>query len=86
MRRTWPVHEAETRFGELLEASLNDGPQVVSQRGVDTAVLVPIEQWRRLEKGSGPTLKDLLLAAPARSDALVPPRGAPRHRSPTAID
>ena len=50
MSKTWQVQEAKARFGELLEASLKEGPQIVTKRGVEAAVLVPIAQWRRLEK------------------------------------
>ncbi len=62
MNRIWQAHRARTHFGEFLEASLRDGPQVVTRRGVETAVLVSIEQWRRLERMTRPTLKDLLLS------------------------
>jgi len=40
----WPVHDAKARFSELLDRCLEDGPQVVSRRGVEAAVLVPIGQ------------------------------------------
>ncbi|MFM7547437.1 MAG: type II toxin-antitoxin system Phd/YefM family antitoxin [Cyanobacteriota bacterium] len=45
----WPVQHAKARFSELLDACQREGPQVVSRRGTETAVLVPIEQWRRLQ-------------------------------------
>ena len=48
MRRTWPVQEAKERFSEFLEASLTEGPQIVTERGVETA-LVSIDQWRRMD-------------------------------------
>ena len=44
----WPVQDAKARFSELLEASVKEGPQMVTRRGVETAVVVPIEEWRRL--------------------------------------
>ena len=50
MNRAWQVQDAKSRFSEFLEASLVDGPQIVTKRGVETAVLLPIEQWRRLKK------------------------------------
>ena len=81
MGKTWQVQDAKARFSEFLEASLSEGPQIVTKRGVATAVLVPIEQWRRLEKMTKPTLKDLLLAPEARCEALVPPRKKHRHRA-----
>ena len=35
MSRTWQVQTAKARFSEFLEASLRDGPQVVTKRGVE---------------------------------------------------
>lgn len=46
MSRKWSAEDAGTRFGELLDTALTEGPQVVTRGGVETAVLVPIEQWR----------------------------------------
>ena len=76
----WPVQHAKARFSELLDACVREGPQVVSRRGAETAVLVPIEEWRRLEAAARPSLKELLLAPSVRSEALVPPRGKARRR------
>ena len=54
----------------------HDRPQVVTRRGVDTAVLVPIEQWRGLQRRARPNLKDLLLAPEPRIEDLTPLRWA----------
>ena len=86
MARTWQVQSAKARFSEFLDASLREGPQIVTRRGVETAVLVPIEQWRRLEKMTRPNLKDLLLSPEARTDALVPKRPSHRHRVTSELD
>lgn len=80
MPNRWQVQDAKARFSELLETSLSDGPQIVTRRGVEMAVLVPIEQWRRLERAARRDLKELLLAPEARTDALTPPRPALRRR------
>ena len=48
MCRRWPVQDAKSKFSELLDTTLAEGPQIVTKRGVETAVLLPIEQWRRL--------------------------------------
>lgn len=71
----WPVQDAKARFSELLEASVKEGPQMVTKRGVETAVLVPVEEWRKM-KESAPrkTLKELLLAPEPRFDLDIPPR------------
>jgi antitoxin Phd len=70
----WQVQEAKARFSELLRASLEDGPQTVTRRGVPLAVLVSVEQWNALRRTASPTLKELLLARTGRTDELVPPR------------
>ncbi len=83
--RAWQVQEAKARFSAFLEASVKEGPQVVTRRGVEAAVLVPIEEWRRLEKAARPTLKELLLAQAPRAEVPVPPRGGLRRRAPAAL-
>lgn len=81
--RRWPVQDAKARFSELLEASLTEGPQVVTRRGVEAAVLVPVDQWRQLEQAARPRLKDLLLAESPRAEIPVPPRRGRRPSCPS---
>jgi len=57
----WQLQDAKARFSEFLTAALEKGPQIVTRRGVETAVLVPISEWRRLQQAARPGLKDLLL-------------------------
>jgi antitoxin Phd len=83
--RSWPVQDAKARFSELLETCLKEGPQIVTKRGTDTAVLVPVREWRRLQQLARPTLKELLLAAAPREDLELPPRGHSRRRPQNAI-
>ena len=84
--RTWAVQDAKARFSELLKASLTEGPQIVTRRGVEEAVLVPVEEWRRLQESARPTLKELLLAESPRAEIPVPSRGRLRRRPPAALD
>ena len=86
MSRKWPVQDAKARFSELLDTAIAEGPQIVTKRGVETAVLVPIEHWRILERTTRPDLKELLLSPEARTDALVPPRGRHRRRPNQAVE
>ena len=83
--RTWQVRDAKARFSELLEASLKEGPQIVTKRGIAAAVLVPVEEWRRLQRAARPTLKELLLAEAPRAAIPVPPRDRLRRRAPSAL-
>ena len=86
MNKRWSVQDAKSRFSELLDNALAEGPQIVTRRGVDTAVLLPIEQWRRLERMTRPNLKELLLTAEARTDDLAPPRQRRHGRVPAAVE
>lgn len=78
--RAWPVQDAKARFSEMLETCLREGPQVVTKRGAEAAVLVPARDWQRLfQRVARPTLKELLLSENARGDLNIPPRGG-KHR------
>jgi prevent-host-death family protein len=47
--KVWPVQDAKARFSELLDSCLREGPQIVTERGAEIAVLVPMDDWRRLQ-------------------------------------
>jgi prevent-host-death family protein len=79
---SWQLQEAKSRFSEFLDAALTKGPQVVTRRGVEAAVLVPIEEWRRLQQSRRPSIKELLLAPTPRFDMVLPKRGKGKHRPP----
>jgi prevent-host-death family protein len=82
---TWPVQDAKARFSELLDACVSEGPQVVTRRGSETAVLVPIAEWKRLRDAARPSLKELLLSASARANLALPARGKAKRRAPPAL-
>ncbi|MFA6314005.1 MAG: type II toxin-antitoxin system Phd/YefM family antitoxin [Sterolibacterium sp.] len=82
---TWPVQDAKARFSELLDACVSEGPQVVTRRGSETAVLVPIAEWKRLREAARPSLKELLLSASARANLTLPARGRAKRRSPPVL-
>ena len=67
----WTVSDAETQFSEMLLACLDHGPQVVTVRGAEAAVLVPIDQWQRRQPALQPSLRQLLLSDFARCDEVA---------------
>ena len=83
--QSWPVQDAKARFSEFLERCLTEGPQMVTKRGAEAAVLVPADEWRRLQASARPSLKELLLSNQARTETLTPVRGRARRRAPTAF-
>jgi prevent-host-death family protein len=82
--KAWSVKEARARFSELLEACVNEGPQLVTRHGGETAVLVSIAGWKRLSNVARPSLKSLLLSDLGRADFELPNRGAIQRRSVSA--
>lgn len=81
--KSWPAQDAKARFSELLNACEQDGPQVVTRRGVEAAVIVPYAQWDAANGAERPDLKDLLLTDFARGDDVIPPRAKNvRRRAP----
>ena len=59
----WQLQEAKQRFSELVRRARSHGPQVVTRHGEEVAVVVSIEEYRRLIADL-PSFKELLLAAP----------------------
>jgi antitoxin Phd len=80
--KSWPVQDAKARFSEMLETCLKEGPQLVTRRGAEAAVLVPVKEWHRLTGAAAPTLKALLLATDARVELSLPGQGGWRRRDP----
>jgi antitoxin Phd len=77
---TWPVADAKARFSELLDAAINEGPQIVSRRGIETAVVVPIAEWKRLQRSVWQAAVDPLTDPNGPHDLYIPPRRAIKLR------
>ena len=78
--QSWPVQDAKARFSEFLDACMAEGPQLVTRRGAETAVLVPVDEWRRMQAAAKPSLKQLLLSEAGRVEFQLHARGAARRR------
>jgi prevent-host-death family protein len=82
----WQLQDAKARFSELVETAVKKGPQVVSRRGVETVVVVPIDEWKRLKRSAPLTLKEWLLAPQPRFENIIPERGRLRRRKPLEFE
>jgi prevent-host-death family protein len=47
---TWPLQDAKNRFSEVVRRARDDGPQVVTKRGVETVVVMSHEDYLQLLK------------------------------------
>lgn len=77
----WSVQDAKARFSELLETCMVEGTQLITKRGVDAAVLIPIDEWKHLKSVATPSLKQLLLSDEHRTELVLPERGQAKRRS-----
>jgi antitoxin Phd len=67
--RTWGLQEAKSRFSEIADLTMTEGPQLVTRHGAEAVVALPAEDYHRLV-GEAPNLIDHLLKAP-RGEAVV---------------
>jgi prevent-host-death family protein len=61
--RTWQLQEAKSRFSELVQKALDEGPQAVTRRGEEVVIVVPAAEYNRLT-GRIPDFKEFLMSAP----------------------
>ncbi|WP_415033429.1 type II toxin-antitoxin system Phd/YefM family antitoxin [Azonexus sp.] len=66
---TWQLQEAKSRFSEVVDLTLKEGPQLVTRRGEEAVVILAANDYRRLS-GQTANLMDSLLNAP-RGEPLV---------------
>ena len=84
--KKWALQDAKAKFSELIDTALTKGPQIVTRRGIDTAVVMPMEEWQRMSQPERPTLKQLLLGDGPRFENLIPPRQKIKLRPPVSFD
>lgn len=54
MARTWQLQEAKNKFSEVVEEALKNGPQLITRRGVETAVVLSYAEYRKLQLAQQP--------------------------------
>lgn len=66
----WQLQEAKNQFSRVVQKARTEGPQVVTLRGEQTAVVLSIEDYNALRSGR-PTFVDALLGGPAWDDDMA---------------
>ncbi len=56
---TWQLQDAKNRFSKVVDTSISIGPQIISRRGHNTAVVISYEEYKKLIN-NGKDLKQLL--------------------------
>jgi prevent-host-death family protein len=68
--RKWQMQQAKAKFAEVVKRAASEGPQIVTYRGADTAVILSAEDYRRLE-AKRPSLVKFLLSGPKWDDETI---------------
>jgi prevent-host-death family protein len=66
----WQMQEAKAKFAEVVKRAAAEGPQIVTYRGADAAVVLSIDEYRRLETKQ-PSFVEHLLEGPKLDDETV---------------
>jgi prevent-host-death family protein len=59
----WQIQDAKQRFSEMIRAVASEGPQVITRHGEDVAIVVAIDEYRRLTRPAA-DLAGILLGGP----------------------
>ena len=50
MKNTWQLQEAKNRLSTVVEGALHHGPQIITRRGVKTAIVLSVKDYEKLAK------------------------------------
>jgi prevent-host-death family protein len=64
------MQDAKAKFAEVVRRAHTEGPQVVTHRGTETAVVLSIEEYRRLSPAKSDFV-DFLLSSPRWDDEVI---------------
>lgn len=48
--QSWQLQEAKNRLSEVIEKALHQGPQVITRRGAETAVVLSMDEYRKMSR------------------------------------
>jgi prevent-host-death family protein len=65
MQRTWQIQEAKNKLSEVVEEAIAQGPQILTRRGVEVAVVLSFSEYREL-KARKPSLSEFFRQSPLR--------------------
>ena len=76
MRRIWQLQDAKNKLSEVVDQAIRHGPQVITRRGVEEAVVISTAEYAKLRHGKV-KLSEFFRRVTAGRD-----RARPRHEPP----
>ena len=65
----WSVAAAKAHLSEVIDRAASEGPQMITRRGRDAAVVVSAAEWRRKTERRG-NLAEFFAASPLRGSGV----------------
>ena len=66
----WQLQDAKNQFSKVVRRAREEGPQIVTLRGVPAAVVLSAQEYASLRSGA-PSIVDALLGGPLWDDDLA---------------
>ncbi len=48
MIQTWQLQEAKNKFNRVIENAVNGGPQIITRRGVEVAIVLSYTEYQKM--------------------------------------
>jgi prevent-host-death family protein len=80
--KSWQLQEAKNRFSEVVNDAVERGPQIITRNGVETVVILSLEDFRKLRRRES-SLLEFFMGSPLKGAGLDLER---LHDLPREID
>jgi prevent-host-death family protein len=64
MLQTWQLEEAKSKLSRVIKAAIQQGPQIITRRGTEVAIVISIDEYRGMTANRG-KLSEFLAQSPA---------------------
>ena len=63
MIKTWQLQEAKNKFSRVVKDAVNSGPQIITKRGVEVAIVISYASYQKMVASRG-RLSDFFRESP----------------------
>ena len=53
MIRSWQLQEAKNKLSRVVDSAVNDGPQIITKRGVEVAIVISYAEYQEMIASRG---------------------------------
>jgi len=82
----WQLQDAKAKFSKVVDDAVAKGPQIVTKRGVDTAVVVSMADWRESQRNAHADLERGAAWGRSAIEIPIPKRGQGKWRKAPVFD